>query len=201
MSIAVTETPSQAVVQNPPRKRWTRSECEVIEATGLFEQERVELIDGEIISRMGKKRPHVNVVSRAYGWLFRVFDSRHVNCHAPIDVAPEDNPTNEPVPDLIVLKQSYTEFTTTTPGPDDLELVIEVADTELTFDLTVKAALYARAGIVDYWVADVSGRRFIVHRDPQDGRYQSIVAFSEQESVAPLAAPDSAFPVARAFPA
>ena len=186
MPTTVAETPSQAVVQNPPRKRWTRSECEVIESTGLFDQERVELIEGELISKMGKSRPHVDAASLLAEWLIPLFGGRFVNSEAPIDVAPEDKPTNEPVPDMIVLKRSYSGFRSATPQPHDLQLVVEVADTSLTFDLTVKAALYARAGIVEYWVLDVSGRRFIVHRDPQDGRYRSIVAFSDQECVAPL---------------
>jgi Uma2 family endonuclease len=199
MSTAVTETPFQTVAQNPPRKRWTRSECEVIEATGLFDQERVELIDGELISKMGKKRPHVNAGTRLFAWLIRAFGDDYCNSEAPIDVAPEDNPTNEPVPDMIVLSRSSSEFRST-PQPKELQLVVEVADTSLAFDLTVKSALYARAGIVEYWVLDVSGRRIVVHRDQQDGRYRSIVAFGEQESVAPLAAPDSAFQVGGAFP-
>jgi len=194
-------SPRFTPAQDPPRKRWTRSECAVIEAAGLFEQERVELIDGELISKMGKKRPHVHTGSLLFGWLIRVFGDGLVNSEAPIDVAPEDNPTNEPVPDLIVLKCSYSGSWSATPQPKDLDLVVEVADTSLTFDLTVKAALYARAGIVEYWVLDLSGRRLVVHRDPRDGRYQSIVAFSEHESAAPLAAPDSAFRVGDAFPA
>jgi len=201
MPTAVTEIPVPAAAQDPPRKRWTRSECALVETTGLFDQERVELIDGELISKMGKKRPHVHTGTLLFGWLIRVFGDGFVNSEAPIDVAPEDNPTNEPVPDLIVLKRSYSGSWSATPQPEDLELVVEVADTSLTFDLTVKAALYARAAIVEYWVLDVSGRRLVVHRDPRDGRYQSIVAFSEHESAAPLAAPDSAFRVGDAFPA
>jgi len=200
MPTAVTEIPVPAAAQDPPRKRWTRSECAVIEATGLFDQEHLELIDGELISKMGKKRPHVEKAVWLFVWLVQVFGAKFANFEAPIDVAPEDNPTNEPVPDMIVLKRSYSGFGSVTPQPGDLELVVEVADTSVTFDLTVKAALYARAGIVEYWVLDVPGRRLVVHRDPQDGRYRSIVAFSEDESAAPLAAPDSAFRIGDAFP-
>jgi Uma2 family endonuclease len=200
MATAVTDAPLKAIAQAPPRKRWTRSECEAIEATGVFDQERVELIDGELISKMGKNRRHVDAATLLHGWLTQVFGVRFVNTEAPIDVAPEDNPTNQPVPDLIVLKRSYSGFRSATPQPNDLQLVVEVADTTLTFDLTVKAALYARAGIVEYWVLDVSGRRLVVHRDPRDGRYRSMADFSEQESVAPLAAPDSAFLIGSAFP-
>jgi len=129
-------------VTEPPRKRWTRSECLKLESLGVFDQQ----------------------------------------------------------PDLIVLRSDYSAFRSATPQPQDLRLVVEVADTTLAFDLGVKAALYARAGIVEYWVLDVSGRRLVVHRDPQAGQYQSIVAYSEQESVAPLSAPDSPFRIADAFP-
>jgi len=112
------------------------------------------------------------------------------NLAAPIDVAPEDNPTNEPEPDVIVLKRQLSHF-----------LVVEIADTSLNFDLTTKAALYARAGIAEYWVLDVTGRRLLVHRDPKSSEYASIVAYGERESVAPLAAPQAEFRVADAFPA
>src|SRR5208337_2388545 len=129
-----------------------------------------------------------------------VFGARFVNHEAPIDVAPEDNPTNEPIPDLIVLKRKFTGFRSAKPQPRDLDLVVEIADTSLAFDLTVKAALYARAGIGDYWVLDVPGRRLIVHRDPRGGQYESVTAYSEQEGLAPLAALGSAFQVHTVFP-
>ena len=118
---------------------------------------------------------------------------------APIDVAPEDNPSSEPGPDLSVLKREMSHFLRTNPQPSDLHLVIEVADSTLGFDMRTKAGLYARAGIVEYWVLDVGGRRMIVHRDPQAGRYASVDAYAAEETVAPLAAPDSRFRVRDAF--
>jgi Uma2 family endonuclease len=78
-------------------------------------------------------------------------------------------------------------------------LAVEVADSTLRMDLSKKAELYARAGIPDYWILDVQNRRMIVHREPAAGKYVSVVAYREDESVAPLAAPDSEFPVASAF--
>ena len=126
-----------------------------------------------------------------------------MNSEAPIDVAPEDNPTNEPEPDLIVLTREYAEsgaYWSTSPQPTDLDLVIEIADTSLVFDLTTKAALYARAGITEYWILDVASRRLLVHRSPEGGQYASVESYSEQESVAPLAAPDSSFPIRDVFP-
>jgi Uma2 family endonuclease len=130
----------------------------------------------------------------------RVFGARLVNAEVPIDVAPEDNPTNEPQPDLIVLKREYSGFRSATPQPKDLDLVVEIADSSLTFDLTVKAALYARAGIADYWVLDLLGRRLMVHGNPQDARYASVTSYDENKSVAPLSAPNSPFPVREVFP-
>ncbi len=86
-----------------------------------------------------------------------------------------------------------------TPRPEDLELVVEVSDTSLAFDLTTKAVLYARAGIQEYWVLDIQGCRVMVHREPVAGRYRAIVAYGENESVAPLAAPEKPFHVADVF--
>jgi Uma2 family endonuclease len=201
MPIALTEKPSRPVPQDPPRKRWTRAECEALEASGLLDYDHLELVEGDLISRMGKNRPHVNSMTFLTGWLVQVFGAAFVNQEAPIDLAPNDNPTNEPVPDAIVLKRESFHFPSANPRSEDLRLVVEVADSSLTFDLTTKAALYARAGIAEYWILDVAGRRLLVHRDPKSGGYGSIVAYSESESVAPLSAPQAKFRVADAFPA
>jgi len=199
MPIALTEIPAPLVSTDPPRKRWTRGECATLEASGLLDQENLELVEGELISKMGKKRPHVSSFTRLQVWLMQVFGWSFVNAEAPIDVAPEDNPTNEPVPDLIVLGQDESHFTSN-PRPRDLRLVVEIAHTSLSFDLKIKAALYARAGMPEYWVLDVAGRRLLVHRNPQSGTYADVAAYSEQESVSPLAAPQAQFRVADAFP-
>lgn len=143
---------------------------------------------------MGKDWPHVSAVTLLRAWLAGVFGNSFVIQEAPINVAPEDNPTSEPEPDIIVLERELRSFTGD-PQPDDLRLAVEVSDTTLHFDLTIKAALYARAGIVEYWVLDVTGKRLIVHRDPQGGIYSSVLAFGQEESVSPLAVPDANFRV------
>jgi len=81
----------------------------------------------------------------------------------------------------------------------DVLLVVEVSDRTLEFDRTVKAGLYARAGLEEYWIVDVRGRRVLVHREAADGRWQSIVAYGEGESVSPLAAPEAELAVTRLF--
>ena len=197
MPTVITDLPCRPVPVDPPRKRWTRTECAALEASGLWEQQRLELVQGDLISQMGKKRFHVNALVAVQAWLVRTFGERFVNPEAPIDVAPEYNPTNEPEPDLIVLTRPSGEFAN--PRPADLRLVVEISDTSLGFDLTTKAELYARAGIVEYWVVDIAARRLIVHRDPREGRYRSVTAYGEHETVTPLASPHSEFRVASAF--
>jgi Uma2 family endonuclease len=192
----VPEFPPPAV---PPRKRWTREQCTELEASGLFEKERLELIDGELISKMGKNRPHVNAAMLMLFWLAETFGKQFINAEAPIDVNPGDNSLNEPEPDLIVLNRECITFSAN-PQPQDIHLLVEISDSTLSFDLTVKAALYARAGIVEYWVLDVAGRRLVCHRQPGLGRYNSVMVYNEHESVALLAAPGAFFCIARAFP-
>lgn len=199
MPTVVTERPYRPVPKEPPRKLWTRAECVALESSGLWDQQRLELVDGELISKMGKKRPHVNALVAVQAWLVQTFGTQFVNPEAPIDVAPEDNPANEPEPDLVVLTRPSSEFPDANPRPADLRLVVEISGSTLGFDLTAKAELYARAGIVEYWVVDVAARRLIVHREPVGGLYSSIIAYAEHESVSLLAFPESLFRVGAAF--
>ncbi len=200
MPTTLTATPPAALPIEPPRKLWTRDQCEQLERAGLLDQQRLELVDGELFNKMGKNRPHVVVLAYMMHWLFQTFGKEAVNSECPIDVAPEDNPTNEPQPDLVILKKPTYQISTGNPKAQDLHLVIEISDTSLYFDLTKKAALYARAGILEYWVLDVTAHKLFVHREPQAGKYQSITEYAEQESVAPLAAPNANFQVSSAFP-
>jgi Uma2 family endonuclease len=181
----------------------TRAECANIEASGLWDQQRLELVDGKLISKLGKKRPHVNALVAVQAWLVRTFGEQFVNPEAPVDVAPEDDPTNEPEPDLVLLAKPSREFREANPRGVDLLLVVEISDSTpqstLGFDLTTKAELYARAGIVEYWVVDVAACRLIVHRDPREGLYFSVTAYRDQEAASPVASPHSGFRVEDAF--
>lgn len=170
----------------PPRKIWTREECQASECAGLWQGQHYELVEGELIDKMGKNMPHVFGVRRVRRFLEQAFGWERVLSEAPIGVAREDLRTSEPEPDVYVLREARSSGRQ--PGPADLVLVVEVSDTTLAFDTTVKAGLYARAGIVEYWALDLNGRRLIVHREPSGSVYKSVVAYGESESVAPLAA-------------
>jgi hypothetical protein len=184
----------------PLRVKWTREDCARFVDLGYLTQEGYELIEGDILRKMGQKRPHSIAVMRLIAWCISVFGADFVQTQASINVAPEDNPTSEPEPDVFVLNRSVAFFPEAFPGPDALVLAVEVSDTTLAFDLSTKAALYARAAIVEYWVLDVTGRALIVHRDPQNGRYQSVIRYVAEEIVACAAAPQYPVAVATLLP-
>jgi Uma2 family endonuclease len=173
---------------NPPHKRWTRDECAVLEKARLIDLDRYELIEGELVLKMGKSQSHMRALMLLIAWLRSVFGETFVAQEPSIDLRPEDNPSSEPEPDAIVLTRSFLDLTSQA-RPDELRLVAEVSRTTLPFDLTTKARLYARADIPEYWVLDLEGRRLIVHRDPAEDGYRSVTAYSENEHVATLAAP------------
>lgn len=192
--------PVETIAIAPARKRWTRAQCEALDASGLLAGEHVELIDGELINKMGKNQPHVIAVAMISAWLREIFGYAHVLQEAPIAVSSLDNVSNEPEPDIIVVTKELGAYQSNCPTPSDLLLVIEVSDSTLYLDLKTKASLYARAGIADFWVLDVNARRLIVHRNPNEGEYTAIHVYREQEPVSPLAAPQAEFRAQYAFP-
>ncbi len=182
----------------PPHKLWTREECAVLESAGVVDLERYELIEGELLLKMGKKNPHMRAVWLLVHWLARTFGETFVVQEPSISVHPEDSPTSEPEPDAIVLNRSFLGIQGLA-GPADLLLVAEVSGATLSLDLKVKARLYARAGIAEYWVVDLNGRRVIIHRRPEGGRYLDVVGYSEDEMVATLGAPEVSIRVGDLF--
>ncbi len=182
-------TPLEAEVEIP-RKVWTREEAHALLDLGFPNADRLELINGDLINHMGKKHPHILWQTLLGEWLRTVFGVERVLLESPTEVAAQDMAHNEPEPDLLVTGKSIREYTST-PLPSDLLLVVEIADSTLRFDLRVKGALYARAGIIEYWVVDIQQKQLIVHRSPKEGRYTSVMAYRFDEEVSPLAAPDA----------
>jgi len=159
---AVVESHS-AQIPVEARRRLTREDCKALEAAGLLEWERFELIDGGLIPKMPKSRLHSNVLRRLCERLRRVFGIENVDQEVPIDLNQQLNATNQPEPDVIVLRQPAGELGSANPEPPDLFLVAEISATTQDYDLGAKAALYATAGIIEYW-GNRSGRH--AHRGP-----------------------------------
>ena len=191
--LLTTDTP----VLSPTAVRWTRDDCDVFERAGVLVY-RYELVEG-VINRLGQNYMHANMVRLLIAWLFSAFGEEFIFTQTSIDVWPEDNPTNKPEPDGIVLARPAAELTAN-PRPADIRLLVEAADTTVAYDLAVKAALYARAGIVEYWVVALTERTLVVHREPVNGVYQNVTAYSETSGVPPLAAPDRAVLVSHLLP-
>jgi Uma2 family endonuclease len=183
----------------PNRIRWTRAQCTAIQDAGVLTG-RYELIDGEIISKMGHNPPHATALGLVFGWLAGVFGVQFIRVQTTADAGGADRDHNEPEPDVCVTRQPPRAYSARHPGPEDLLLVVEVSDTTLRFDRTTKAALYAASGIQDYWVLDVRGRRLFVHRRPEGDNYAEITEYGPEESAAPLARPEAAVVVSDLLP-
>jgi Uma2 family endonuclease len=96
--------------EGPPRKRWTRAECKLLQDSGLWDGQHFELIEGELYNKMGKGRPHTIALTLVRNWLMSRVWRAFIDTEPSIDVAPEDNPTSEPEPDIIVLTKPTWEF-------------------------------------------------------------------------------------------
>lgn len=159
------------------------------EAGILGRDDRVELIDGEIIDMSPIGALHAAIVARLASYFSqRVGDKAVVWCQNPLRL----DDISEPEPDIAILRPRADFYTTAHPGPADVLLVIEVADTSLAYDLGTKVPLYARHGIPEVWVIDAATRRTSVFRwptgDREPGRaggsgYAEEVSFASHEAV------------------
>jgi Uma2 family endonuclease len=95
-----------------------------------------------------------------------------------------------PQPDLAILKPKSDFYVTEHPGAPDIILLIEVADSSLEYDMTVKKGLYAILGVQEYWVADLVNNRLLVYFDPHDDSYKSAHEFRTPDVIAPRLLPD-----------
>jgi Uma2 family endonuclease len=175
------------------RRRFTVDDYYRIGAAGVFgENDRVELIQGEIIEMFPIGTRHAGCVNR----LNRIFAGRLgeravVAVQNPVRVSD----LTEPQPDLAVLEPRADGYAAAHPRPQDALLLVEVADTSLAYDRDVKAPLYAVAGITELWIIDLEGDRIEMFRDPASDGYQTHRTAHRGETVVPLALPDFAIAV------
>ena len=92
----------------PPRNLWTRAECFALEVAGALDCRRLELIDGDLIDKAARNWAHASAQEFLHLWFIEVFGAGLTTTEATIDASPEDNPTSEPIPDLVVLKRSIS---------------------------------------------------------------------------------------------
>lgn len=198
MPTAILQPP--ALNSEPPRKRFTRSEVEQMLDTGLFAGQRFELINGDLIDKMGQNPPHAHSIQALLQWLGVVFGLAAVRVQLPIEAAAAEQERSLPEPDFVVVAESRPDYRIRHPRGDEVLLAVEVADTSARSDATTKRDLYARAGVREYWVVDLAARRIIVHRNLQQGRFESVTILSESDSVAVEARPEETIAVAALLP-
>ncbi|MCC3424631.1 MAG: Uma2 family endonuclease [Microcoleus sp. PH2017_01_SCD_O_A] len=168
-------------------RKWTVKEYQKLGEMGFFHpEERVELVSGNIIRMSAKGTAHTSALGRTDRLLQNLFGNlAWVRMQDPI--ALDDN--SEPEPDIAVVRIDPFDYATHHPTPSEVYLIIEVADSSLAYDREVKANIYARSGIVDYWVLNVNDRQLHVFREPADDGYQSEVILEETASISPLQFP------------
>jgi len=178
------------------RKRWTVDDCRQMIDSGLLAPGSFELIEGEVISKMGQGRLHIAVVTRIMTALAIVFGAEVIQSQAPIGIGDTDE-YNDPEPDAAVLRERVTAYVDREPDPAaDVLLVVEAAVSSLPGDLGAKARIYGSHGVQEYWVVSGERRELIVFRGPGPLGYASMTVFGESESAAPMSSPESLVRVA-----
>ena len=157
-----------------PRHRLTvRDYHRLGEAGVLGEDDRVELLEGQLVDMSPIGPRHALAVDALTELLVHAAAGRAaVRVQNPIVL----DDSSEPQPDFTLLRKPWHGYPEAHPRPPDVYLVIEAADSSLEFDLGAKLELYARAGIREFWVVDLTRNRVLVHRRPHDGTYDSITA-------------------------
>ena len=184
--------------RSPSPKVFTREEFVFLADNGFLRDGHYELVQGEIIYKM-QNNPHMILMMRLMAWMLRVWGEDYVRSQGSINVAPEDNPTSLPEPDAVALSAPMQRANRALPVPREIELLVEASDATLAYDKTTKMGLYARAGIAEYWVADVVGETITVHRNPVAGTYADVRECGVADTIAPLAKPGASVRVGDFF--
>jgi len=181
-------------VESLERRRFSGAEFHAMAEAGVLgEDERVELIAGEIVQMTPIGSRHAGCVKSLNRLLSRLLGDRGlVSVQDPIVV----DEASEPQPDIAVLRFRQDSYRTVHPQAADVLLVIEVAETSVEYDLRVKIPLYARAGIPEAWLVRLLDGSIEIYRDPAVTGYREMRTLRAGDSAAPRAFPDLALTVA-----
>ena len=180
------------------RRRFTVDEYYKMAETGILgPDERVELLAGEIIEMAPIGSKHAYSVTRFAEEFFTQLGKRiTVRVQNPVRLAAG----NEPEPDIAIVYRKDDGYASEHPGPEDIALLIEVADSTVGFDRRHKMPLYAIHGIPEVWLGDINARSIEVHDEPMAGGYARIRVYGPDETLSPAAFPDVLISVADVMP-
>jgi Uma2 family endonuclease len=174
----ITPTQSTPPLASPEVYRFTVDEYERM--AGVLDDPRVELIDGYLVRKMGKKPPHIWAVRSILeklpsllppGWTWWKED--------PVRIPDFD----EPEPDVAVLRGSAEDYRDRIPDASDVAILIEVAEITLDRDRGKKLAAYAEGGIAAYWIVNMLDRRVELYTGPYSHGYSNRVDFTDGQNV------------------
>ncbi len=182
---------------------WTRAEySRLIDVGILDEDDPIELLGGQLVVREPQHTPHATAVRLADEALRRAFGSGW-DVRAGLPIALDDD--SEPEPDVCVVPGSPRDYANAHPTRP--LLIVEVAMRSLALDRRIKASLYARAGIADYWIVNLVDRCVEVHRGPAADAdasygfsYGDVSVYRVGDDVTPLAMPGARIPVTDLLP-
>jgi len=187
----------------PHTRLWTRDEYYKMAEIGVLQPgERVELIGGEVIAMVPQDSPHYTAIDLIEEELRKIFSAGYViRVQGPLDLGL----TSQPEPDIAVVRGRIRDFAKAHPSSP--LLVVEVAESSLAYDRSIKASLYASAGIPEYWVLNLIDRRLEVFRDPiampgqpYGSGYRTCTYYLTADAVTPLAAGQGSITVADLLP-
>jgi Uma2 family endonuclease len=193
--------PPRAADAPPMVKRWTREEYYRLGEQGWFVNQRVELIDGEIVEMSPQTPEHFLAIERVRRVLENAFGNQFwIRIQGPVT----KGEFSEPEPDVCIVKgppEAYVDH------PTQCALIVEVSKSTLIFDKTSKQSLYASMNVQDYWVLDLENRQLLVHRQPVDDvaarfgrRYTKVDAVPAEGHVSPLEKPEAKLAVSDMLP-
>jgi len=180
-------------IQNPKRL-ISIDEYHRMAEDGLFsEDDRVELIEGEIIEMTAIGNRHATGVRRISRLFNRCFlDRVIIDAQNPVQLGD----LSEPEPDITLLAWRDDDYASAAPTAADVVLLVEVADSSAGFDRGVKAPLYARHRVREYWLVDLPAGILEVHRRPASDTYRDVRRLRRGDTIAPEAFPDAVLAVA-----
>lgn len=167
-------------IQLEKAHRFTVDEYEKVLETGIFDDDRVELLNGIITIMSPINEKHRGIVARVL---------RLLNIHSLLDYfySPQSSIKLEnnsaPEPDILVAKAEDSDYIDTPLRPQDVLLLVEIADSSLQIDRKIKTALYADADISEYWIINLQDHQIEVFKQAKNGDYQTKTIAKAGETV------------------